>query len=457
MTESSLTDTSQSKNSDILNQSSGGLNKQQAASPSSVIPDVEHPLRPVVNKNSVHYVTLSAIAGGIAGCCAKTIIAPLDRIKILFQTSNPAFKEFSSSYFGLFKAAKKLWLNDGVYGFFQGHSVTLFRIFPYAAIKFAVYEQVRRMLIPNDSYETNLRRLLAGSISGVISVYGTYPLDLLRVRLAFEVKNTSTDIASKSQSPSLTNTKPFFNGKLISTAKSILSETPKYQLVQDVSTGKFSFYCHTKTMQLASTMLNTSGHQLLSDKVLPNKTFSTQFVNSFLGMTNFYRGFIPTILGMIPYAGVSFWTHDIVHDMFRSKLLRKYAVDEELLNSANQGNNERRKKQNRNSRNSHDHSNTTVIHRKPLKAWAQLVAGGIAGLASQTAAYPFEVIRRRLQVGAVTNNGKYYTISEMARIIYSERGIRGFYTGLSIGYIKVVPMVACSFFVYERMKYFLGI
>ena len=37
-------------------------------------------------------------------------------------------------------------------------------------------------------------------------------------------------------------------------------------------------------------------------------------------------------------------------------------------------------------------------------------------------------------------------------IIWRTSGIRGFYIGLSIGYLKVTPMVAVSFTVYSRMK-----
>lgn len=35
------------------------------------------------------FVFYSLLAGGLSGCVAKTIIAPFDRVKILFQTHNP--------------------------------------------------------------------------------------------------------------------------------------------------------------------------------------------------------------------------------------------------------------------------------------------------------------------------------------------------------------------------------
>ncbi|GAW05570.1 mitochondrial carrier [Lentinula edodes] len=43
-------------------------------------------------------------------------------------------------------------------------------------------------LMPTRDKETNFRRFSAGSISGLISVLFTYPLEVFRVRLAFHTK-----------------------------------------------------------------------------------------------------------------------------------------------------------------------------------------------------------------------------------------------------------------------------
>lgn len=334
-----------------------------------------------IDKSSLQYIMRSAIAGGISGSCAKTLIAPLDRIKLLFQTSNPHYTKYAGSLVGLVEAAKHIWINDGLRGFYQGHSVTLIRIFPYAAIKFVAYEQVRNLLIPSAKYEVPWRRLMSGSLAGLCSVFVTYPLDLLRVRLAYVTEHKA-------------------RVRLIDFIKAIYNEP-------------------------ASTTLT-----------------SNRFIPAwFAHWCNFYRGYCPTVLGMIPYAGVSFFAHDSLHDFLRIPVLAPYTVlklsDEE--------------KQRRFQKN----------QRTPLTTWAELVAGGLAGMASQTAAYPFEIIRRRLQVSVLTaaneQEHKFQSITGIAKIIYNERGWRGFFVGLSIGYIKVTPMVACSFFVYERMKWHLSI
>lgn len=317
-----------------------------------------------IDKRSLDYVIRSGIAGGAAGCAAKTLIAPLDRVKILFQTSNPTFRKYTGSWHGLHRAIGHIYHAQGILGLFQGHSVTLLRIFPYAAIKFVSYEQVRALLIPTKEKETGLRRLMAGSFSGVISVFCTYPLDLIRVRLAYETRNNELNKNG--------------TGRILHIVKTIIKE----------------------------------GHE----------------GNTIVQLKNFYRGFVPTVIGMIPYAGVSFWAHDALHDLFRSTYLAPYAVQKRQPNS----------------------------RRPPLTAWAQLCAGGIAGMCAQTSSYPFEVVRRRMQVSGVTNQQSFGMVATARQVIRAQ-GVRGLFVGLSIGYIKIMPMFACSFFVYERVKYYLGI
>lgn len=76
---------------------------------------------------------------------AKTAVAPLDRVKILFQASNPEFQKYSGSWTGMFRAAKDIYGETGVRGLLQGHSATLLRVFPYAAIKFMAYDQLHHV------------------------------------------------------------------------------------------------------------------------------------------------------------------------------------------------------------------------------------------------------------------------------------------------------------------------
>lgn len=311
-------------------------------------------------------------------------------MKILFQASNPQFAKYTGSWFGVVTAMRDINAQAGVRGLFRGHSATLLRIFPYAAIKFLAYEQFRAVLIPSPAHETPLRRLLSGSLAGITSVFVTYPLEVIRVRLAFETKleNRSSLSAICSQ---------------------IYHERPSLPL----STSPSSIPSTTPTPK----------------PPLPPPLPLTP-LNPRAGLSNFYRGFSPTLVGMLPYAGTSFLTHDTAIDILHHPALAPYTTTSSTSPSTN---------------------------RPRLKSWAELLAGGIAGLVSQTASYPLEVIRRRMQVGGAVGDGHRLRMGETARLVWAERGFRGFWIGLGIGYIKVVPMVAVSFFVYERGKRVLGV
>ena len=270
---------------------------------------------------------------------------------------------------------------DGIRGLFRGHSATILRFFPYAAIKFVAYEQVRDVLIPTPAQETPIRRLLSGSLAGVTSVFTTYPLEVIRVRLAFETSHDSRSSIS-------------------GICRQIYHEHPR----------------NTPTSPVRSS-------------VLPNNIVAAATPRT--GLINFYRGFSPTLVGMLPYAGVSFLTYDTASDWLRLPVLAPFTTIS---------------------------PSTSRPDAPPiLKAWAQLLAGGLAGAIAQTASYPLEIIRRRMQVGGAVGDGHRLGMLETVGKIYGETSWRGFYVGLSIGYIKVIPMAAVSFFVYQRMKVVLGV
>ncbi|PLN79133.1 mitochondrial carrier protein [Aspergillus taichungensis] len=344
--------------------------------------------RKEIDKRSAGYIARSGIAGGLAGCAAKSVVAPLDRVKILFQASNPQFAKYSGSWFGLVSAVREIKHHEGLRGLFKGHSATLLRIFPYAGIKFLAYEQIRAVIIPSRDKETAFRRLASGSLAGTTSVFFTYPLELIRVRLAFETKRTS-------------------RSSLRDIVRQIYGERPVQPKAPPPSSATGTAAAH------ASAIVHNA---------IPSH-----------GLANFYRGFVPTLLGMLPYAGVSFLTHDTVGDWLRSPSLAQHTTIPGSESSR------------RGSR------------RPQLTAAAELFSGALAGLVSQTSSYPLEVMRRRMQVGGVVGDGRRLGILETARIIWLERGFRGFWVGLTIGYVKVIPMVATGFFAYERLKWAFGI
>ncbi|KAI3454152.1 hypothetical protein Pfo_010815 [Paulownia fortunei] len=127
------------------------------------------------------------IAGGAAGAFAKTAVAPLERIKILLQTRTQGFHSL-----GIYHSLKKLLEHEGVAGFYKGNGASVLRIVPYAALHFMTYEQYRLWILDNYSaFGTGpVVDLLAGSAAGGTAVLCTYPLDLARTKLAYQIVDT---------------------------------------------------------------------------------------------------------------------------------------------------------------------------------------------------------------------------------------------------------------------------
>jgi len=59
-------------------------------------------------------------------------------------TPNPdvSLSNLEGTWSGAFRAGSQIYKDSGVLGLFQGHSATLLRIFPYAAVKFMAYDHV---------------------------------------------------------------------------------------------------------------------------------------------------------------------------------------------------------------------------------------------------------------------------------------------------------------------------
>lgn len=434
------------------------LNSTSQSKNTSIIPNSQSTDPTKLRKNdrqSFQYAWKSFVAGGIAGCAAKSVVAPLDRVKILFQAHSPHYVRHSGSFFGVFRAAKEIHESFGVAGLFQGHSATLLRIFPYAAIKFMSYEQYKAILMPTKADETPLRRLMSGSLAGITTVFFTYPLELIRVRLAFQVRShqnfgISHTIRHIWNEPVIM---PFTIPSFLQTRAAPLPS---------------SIQC---TLETTTTQPPTSSSTSYSSEPHPHQHQHRPIIrnNPLFSILNFYRGFFPTVWGMIPYAGVSFMIYEGLISSFKT-----------------------------------NYADTTVNpETKKLYPTYTLIAGGVAGAVSQTVSYPFEVIRRRMQVsGSFTDitafsstspsatsssssstplatspntaascsqtsihrdststitkeqyeRFRYRNTVQTALHIYRNHGFKGFFVGLSIGYLKVTPMSMASFWVYEICK-----
>ena len=121
------------------------------------------------------------VAGGIAGVVSRTCIAPVERVKILYQIGRGNGSSAGSSS-GL-TLARNILRDEGVAAFWKGNSAAVVRVMPYMSFTFLTYEEYKSRLL-SAGVPKQAATLGAGSLGGVTAVVLTYPLDLVRATMA---------------------------------------------------------------------------------------------------------------------------------------------------------------------------------------------------------------------------------------------------------------------------------
>jgi hypothetical protein len=87
-------------------------------------------------------VVAAFCAGGVAGAVSRTVVSPLERLKILFQVQSAGRDAYKLS---VGKALAKMWKEEGWRGFMRGNGTNCIRIVPYSAVQFGSYNFYKRV------------------------------------------------------------------------------------------------------------------------------------------------------------------------------------------------------------------------------------------------------------------------------------------------------------------------
>ena len=82
------------------------------------------------------------LAGGVAGAVSRTVVSPLERLKILFQIQSVGREEYKLS---VGQGLKKMWKDEGWRGYMRGNGTNCIRIVPYSAVQFGSYNFYKRV------------------------------------------------------------------------------------------------------------------------------------------------------------------------------------------------------------------------------------------------------------------------------------------------------------------------
>nr|XP_040053850.1 calcium-binding mitochondrial carrier protein SCaMC-2-B isoform X1 [Gasterosteus aculeatus aculeatus] len=136
------------------------------------------------------------------------------------------------------------------------------------------------------------------------------------------------------------------------------------------------------------------------------------------GVAAFYKGYVPNMLGIIPYAGIDL----AVYETLKNYWLQRFATD-----SADPG------------------------------VFVLLACCTTSSTCGQLASYPLALVRTRMQAQATLEGGPQMSMTALFRHIIRTEGPKGLYRGLAPNFMKVLPSVSISYVVYEYLKIRLGV
>uniref|UniRef100_A0A8C5N1D9 Calcium-binding mitochondrial carrier protein SCaMC-1-like n=1 Tax=Gouania willdenowi TaxID=441366 RepID=A0A8C5N1D9_GOUWI len=269
------------------------------------------------------------------------------------------------------------------------------------------------------------KQLVAGAAAGGVSRTGTAPLDRMKVFMQVHSSKMGL-IGGFKQMIAEGGLKSLWRGNGINVMK-IAPETSikfmAYEQVRRIQEAFNRFMAGSMAGATAQTAIYPM--EVLKTRLTLRKT--GQYAGMFdcakkilrkEGVKAFYKGYIPNLLGIIPYAGIDL----AVYESLKNSWLSYHPKD-----SANPG--------------------ILVL----------LGCGTISSTCGQLASYPLALVRTRMQAQASLDASDQSSMSSLIRKILAKDGFFGLYRGILPNFMKVIPAVSISYVVYEYTKTGLGI
>lgn len=141
---------------------------------------------------------LDFIAGGVSAAVSKTVVAPLERVKILLQIQDAhKFIPEDQRYKGIVDCFSRIQKEQGFTSFWRGNVVNVVRYFPTQALNFAFKDKFKQIFMrgvkQEDFWKFFAANLASGGAAGATSLMIVYPLDFARTRLGADVGKSAAD------------------------------------------------------------------------------------------------------------------------------------------------------------------------------------------------------------------------------------------------------------------------
>ncbi|KAJ1971360.1 ADP/ATP carrier protein [Dimargaris verticillata] len=131
-------------------------------------------------------------AGGVSAGISKTVVAPIERVKLLLQVQASSTQITADKrYKGIMDAFRRIPAEQGFTSLWRGNMSNVIRYFPTQALNFAFKDKYKSIFQRYDA-KTDFWKFFAGNLAsggaaGATSLLFVYPLDFARTRMAVDI------------------------------------------------------------------------------------------------------------------------------------------------------------------------------------------------------------------------------------------------------------------------------
>jgi solute carrier family 25 phosphate transporter 23/24/25/41 len=175
------------------------------------------------------------------------------------------------------------------------------------------------------------------------------------------------------------------------------------------------------------------------------------------GIGAFYRGFLPAIIAMTPNGAVYY----TVYDRLKARRIKQIEAEREVEETKGKKGSG---KQTKGGKQTNTNTNKDASGTPRVEQHYMMLFGAIAGATAEFSTYPFEVVRRRMQLQGGTSSMSQVFGSEALRrmtmtlnVIVKKKGLAGLYVGAAPSVMQVLPSAALGYYSYEMFKLLVGV
>ncbi|KAJ1530125.1 mitochondrial thiamine pyrophosphate transporter, partial [Nowakowskiella sp. JEL0078] len=169
----------------------------------------------LITKKEISSEVSSFFCGALAGGVATSATYPLDLLRTRLAAQGQ-----QKVYNGLNDAIKKIYVDEGIFGFYRGLGPTLLQIVPNMGILFGAHSFFKRLysklefqLNPRGQNTDRVKEFVCGGMAGVFSKTIVMPFDVVKKRMQVQGPNRNNYVVGSV---------PLYPRKFFGTAKMIV-------------------------------------------------------------------------------------------------------------------------------------------------------------------------------------------------------------------------------------------